>query len=305
MNTPVILAIVEMFGMFALGMLARRLGYIREEEIGRWSTFIMDILFPMLILYSITHDLDRQRLIELWPLPLLGFGTILLGLLAGYLLKIPLRNSRPDIIKTFHLLCCLSNYGFLPLIVIMNLWGSEKIALLFLFNLGNTIGYWTIGVGVLDSRGTAWRRCRNLFNPGFTAIMLALILSLSGLSDYLPEVFFKVCHSAGSAAVPCMLILIGASLYGVKLRRELATIAYLSVIRLLLLPVIFIAILKLLPLAEDVRGVAYILALMPVAVSSTLLTQRYGGSTEFAARAAVVTTLCSGITIPMALAWLI
>ena len=41
--------------------------------------------------------------------------------------------------------------------------------------------------------------------------------------------------------------------------------------------------------------------MMPASMTATILTRRYGGSPDFAARAAVVTTLLSLVTIPVAL----
>jgi predicted permease len=49
-----------------------------------------------------------------------------------------------------------------------------------------------------------------------------------------------------------------------------------------------------------VRNVAVIVALMPVPISSTVLTRRFGGSPRFAAQAAMVTTLLAAVTVPLA-----
>ena len=47
------------------------------------------------------------------------------------------------------------------------------------------------------------------------------------------------------------------------------------------------------------RNIALIVALMPVSVASTIITRRYGGDPDFAARGAVVTTIASGATVPL------
>jgi predicted permease len=110
-----------------------------------------------------------------------------------------------------------------------------------------------------------------------------------------------VADMVGRAAVPCILILIGASLYpfpGIHGKRDLA---YLVFVRLFLLPLLFVSVLWMLPVAQDVRNIALVVALMPASVSSTILTRRYGGDPDFAARSAVVTTIASILTVP---AWL-
>ena len=63
-------------------------------------------------------------------------------------------------------------------------------------------------------------------------------------------------------------------------------------------------LLLLSPLSPDIHNVAVIVALMPVPVSTTLLTRQYGGSPRFAAQAAVLTTLLAVVTVPAAM-WLL
>lgn len=60
---------------------------------------------------------------------------------------------------------------------------------------------------------------------------------------------------------------------------------------------------------EVPRRVALLIAAMPVAVTCGIITERYGGDTELAARGIFATTLVSLVTVPLlmvafeALAW--
>ena len=76
MTIAITLAILEVFGLFAIGALARNSGYINDNEIDRWSKFVLDFLFPAYIFHSITSGLEVNRFIELWPLPLIGLGLV-------------------------------------------------------------------------------------------------------------------------------------------------------------------------------------------------------------------------------------
>ena len=70
----IVIAIVQIFGTFVVGWVARHLGYIREEELNRWSRFAIDFLMPALVFHSIVTSFESERLGELWTLPLVGFG---------------------------------------------------------------------------------------------------------------------------------------------------------------------------------------------------------------------------------------
>lgn len=83
MTFLIIKAILQIFGMFAVGWIARYLKYIKEDEIPRYSAFVIDILFPILIFHSIVGNLRADELSLLWALPFLGFGIILFGAIAG------------------------------------------------------------------------------------------------------------------------------------------------------------------------------------------------------------------------------
>jgi hypothetical protein len=248
----------------------------------------------------LARGLNVERFHALLPLPLLGLGMMLFGALCGVPLRKALRNRDPDVARTFHHLCAINNYGFLPIIIVKDLWGDQGLANLFLLNVGSTIGYWTIGVGLLGG-GNLRSRLRHVLTPNLVGLVLALALCLTGLVRWVPEVVLRVCGMAGDAAVPIMLVLIGASLYPLPRLKDKWDLAWMTVVRLVLLPALTIGIILLVPLDPAVRHVAVIVALMPASVSSTIVTRCYGGSPDFAARAAVLTTLISMVTIPAAL----
>ena len=302
-TVTIIMAIVKLFGVVAVGWLARRLGYIREEDLSRWTHFVIDFLFPLLVFHTIIEGFQAERMGELWMLPVIGFGIVAFGALCGLLLRSGLRTRDSNLVRTFLHLCAINNYGFLPIILVADLWGRAALANLFFLNLGSSIGYWTIGVGLLG--GTDVKKVmRNVFSSPMIALFLALVLCMTRSSRFVPEVILKISELGGAAAVPCILVLIGASLYPFPTIEHKRDVAFMTVVRLALLPVLMILILKWLPISEDVRNIAFIVALMPVSISSVVITRRFGGCPDFAARAAIVTTVLSIATIPFGM-WLL
>ncbi|MFW6154524.1 MAG: AEC family transporter [Planctomycetota bacterium] len=300
MTNDIYLAIAEIFGVFAIGWLGRRMGYLGEPDLQRWSRFVIDFLFPMLIFSTICSHFEADRFGQLWPLPAVGLGMMLAGGLLGFILRRGLWRGDRDLQRTFHHFCAVNNYGFLPIIIVGRLWGDEALANLFFLNLGSNIGYWTVGVTLLGELrwGAALRR---LLSPPLIALSLALVLSLTGAREALPSVVLAISGRAGAAAVPCMLLMVGASLYPLPSLADKRDLAYLTAVRLILLPAMVIAVLLSVPLASDVRNIAIVVALMPTSVSTVILTRRFGGDTDFAARAAIVTTVAAAFTVPAAL----
>lgn len=303
MILSIVLAIAEIFGLFTIGIFARLTGYINEKEIDRWSHMVLDLLFPAFIFSSIVSGFEPEKLNELWPLPFLGFGLVLYGAIAGFLLKFGLNSKNSEKRLTFIYFCAVNNSAYLPIIIIRNLWGDDALANLFFLNLGTTLGIWTIGVGILGA-STLKNVIKNLLTPNLFAALSALFFSLSGYSSYIPGLISRVITSAGSAAVPLMLVLIGASLANKQALRISWPVMYITIVRLILLPLSAIAILKMLPVSSDVFTVTAIVALMPVAVASVIMTRRFGGDSNYAASTALISTVMAIITVPLAM-WIL
>ena len=142
---------------------------------------------------------------------------------------------------------------------------------------------------------------RNIFSVNLYAVAIALLLVAFNIQ--LPTILAKVCNTMGNAAVPLVLIGIGAAIYNSagKLTHHLFDVFYLSVVRLILLPIAIIMMLKFLPLPQDIFRVLAVVSLMPVSSSSVLVARRYGGDIDLASQAIIITTLLSIITAPLML----
>lgn len=305
MTLSIAYSIIQVFGIVALGWVVRHLGYIRDEEdVNRWSRLVLDFLMPALFFDSITNNLEVDRLGEFWMMPLVAFGMIAFGAVMGIALRRGVRSCSPDLVRTFHHCCAVNNYNMLSIVIVGNLWGESALAWLFFFNLSSSMGYWTIGVGLLGATNlrTSWRRT---VSPSLVAIVAALLFSLTGWTTHVPGVLLAICGSVGKAAVPCYLITIGAGIYPFPSLRHGKSLLYLTIVRLVLLPVLTVSALMMLPLGEDVQSIAFVVALMPTAVGSTILARRYGGDPDFAAAAVLVTTAASLVTVPLGLGVLI
>jgi predicted permease len=304
MAVAVISAIAQMFGLFGVGWLIRRLGYIERGDFDRLSRIAVDFFFPALIFSSLVRDLDLSRLPDLWALPLLGIGMMALGAGTGWILKRGLEHRDPDTEKSFLHICAINNFGFLPIFIIENCRPGEMLALFFFFHLGSTIGFWTIGVLTLGSRGDWRATLRRLLTPSLITIPVALAAACLDARTWLPGWLLQVFQKTGALSVPLMIMIIGATVRGGSQRGWWRDIAYLSAIRIVALPALLISLLAMLPLAADVRFICVIVALMPAAATAAVMTRIYGGDSDYAAAVTLVTTLASMATVPVALHWI-
>jgi predicted permease len=299
MTIAIIIALVETGGLLLIGWIARQLRYVTRDEVDRFSIFAVDFLMPLLIFSSTFKGLEVQNLCKLWPLPLLGLGIVVGGMVCGLSFRHGLGSRDPDVRRTFVFFCGINNYGYIPIIMVNTIWGSPAmLANLFLLNLGSTVGLWIFGVNVLG--GAEMKKIvRNMFAPSLVALIAALTVKI--LAIPLPDFFIRITSSAGAAAIPLIIIMMGASLHDVVIKTGWRDLLYSTVIRLVILPLIFIGIFRFLPISPDICNIAMIVALMPVGISSSTFVRRYGGDADFAARATVVSTIIAVITVPVAM----
>lgn len=299
-------SIAELFGLFALGWFIRRRGYAQPEDLDRWGRICAELFYPLLIFHSILRGFDPGRVQQLWLMPALALGLMATGTLFGLLFRFALQNQEPAHRRTFVHCCAMNNFVYLPIFIIQNSPSIPPTALadFFVFNLGSTIGFWTLGVMTLGGSADWRTTLRHLLSPAILSMFAAVLLAWSGARDYLPATLLEVCRNAGSIAVPLMLIIIGASLHGSLQRAQTRDLAFFTGTRLIVLPLIYIGIIRALALPADLELLALIVALMPTSAVSPMMARLYGGSPAFASAATLVTHLGSLITVPLAFWWL-
>jgi len=302
MGWKVFLAIVETCALFAVGGGALKIGYIGRDDIDRWSRFTFNVFTPCLTFASIAENIGRDELKTLWIMPVAGFVIMAAGALLGMVFLPLLRCRTSERKATFVHICAINNYIFLPLIVVGNLFGMGRhAALLMVMNVGSTVGFWTIGVVTL----TGWRKdtlrtaVKQLYSINVVAVALAVAVVLWRVP--VPDPLMKFVRTLGGMAIPLTIILTGAALFrdarGLWLHKVDAGLV--AVTRLGLIPAIYVAVLKFLPLPKEMYEVCFVVALMPAAVSSALVARLYGGDGDLASQSVVTTTLLALVSVPL------
>jgi hypothetical protein len=199
----------------------------------------------------------------------------------------------------------MNNFVYLPIFIIQRSSLPPGIlADFFVFNLGSTIGFWTIGVmtlgGTADWRGTM----RHLMSPAILSMFVAVGMAFAGAKNWLPGPVLGVCQSAGSLSVPLMLVIIGGTISGSFRRDQARDLTLITVLRLAAIPLILFFLIKAVRLSPGMEQIALIVALMPTSAVSPVMARLYGGSPPFAAAATLLTHVLSLATVPLAF-WLL
>lgn len=297
MIVKVLLAIGQTFVFFAVGAAAVKCKYLDSRDVSRLGNFTMDVIFPFCCFASVFHGMQGADPMAVWMPPVLGFGIMALNAIIGLGLQYGLKNRSESRMKAFRQMAAINNYLFLPLIIVESLYGSAGSACLMLFSVGSAVGFWSVGIWVMSQFGLNKETFKNLITSNLIAVLLAVALVCFKVPVH--DEVIRLANGIGMIGTPLMLVLTGASLTlsGAALFREGRDAAWGVLCRLVIIPALTVAVLKMLPMPPMVFNVALIIALMPTSCASVIIVGKYGGDVDYSGQQLLLSTFISPATI--------
>lgn len=304
------LKILPIFLIILLGFFARRKNFISLQTIKEISVAITRFFYPALIFSAFLKNFTAGQLIDGWQLPagtlLLMFSGYLIGIFASKFIKFK-DNKEKD---TFRFQCTINNYSFLPMTVIIVLLGEAKISQLILSTFGSEISVWTFGILALTGNRLRKESFKNLLSVPMMAILFSVLLiflrdktGFTVSNQYLKVLSSSILISIdllGKVTIPLALFIAGARMGEIKMKGILnLKNVFLIILRLFLIPAVAIVLFNLLKFEHDVKIILSIVAIMPTAIASIVLSEAYDGDSEYAAATTFLTHLISFFTIPL------
>jgi malate permease and related proteins len=300
--------VVPVFLLIALGAMLRWRGALNETSEEGLLRLQINLLYPCLILQAVVGNSALRSPANLvWP-PLVGFGTTVLGYVAGHYVGRALGLHVGTGLRTFAFAVGVYNYGYIPVPIMESLYNREHVGVLLVHNLGCELAVW--GVGILMLSGLSLREgWRHVLNPVICTLVVAVALNLSGLTP--PAVVMTAVGALGGCAIPLGLLIVGATVtpYFQRPRQLFAarTTPGACLLRLAVLPVVFLVVARYAPFPIELKRVMVVQAAMPAGMMPLVLARHYGGRPLTAAQIMFSTTALGLLVIPLwlrfGLAW--
>jgi predicted permease len=295
------LAVAPVIALIGLGLPLRRMNWISEAGEETLLNLIVRVLTPCLIFESVVRRATVSGAGDVLMPPVAGFLLTSASLGVAWYVARALGLTIGHGLRTFALAVGLTNYGYLPLPIMDAVFGTGSRAWLFMHNAGVEAAIWTTGVLIVtgESPRAAWRK---LLNAPLLALFVALAVKLTGLGVHIPEVVWTFIHALAVCAVPLGLLLTGASfaphLNDPKQLANPRIILTAWLLRLAVLPWVFLLAARFLPVATELKQVLVVQAAMPTAVISVIVARIYGGRPLIAVQIILGTTALAVFTIP-------
>ena len=298
-------AIIPLFLVGVMGFYFRKHGGMltHADETILW--LLLNLFTPCLIIDSFLGNESLDNLGNLIVAPILGFCTVLIGIVCTRLVGNWLGFQKREQQATFDLTVSLYNYGYIPIPIILLFFGKDVLGMLFVYNVGMELSLWTLGFLILTGHTSLKDSLKRAITPPLIAIVLSLIANAYFNENPLPLSLARIIHMIGQATIPMALLLVGATIFDhfpiLRTLRPIKPVVAGVVLRLLIIPIFFVAMAYLLPIPPQLKTVLCVQAGMPSAVLPIVLIRQYGGDLQLAIRIIVATSVLCLITMP---AWL-
>ena len=305
----IFILISPVFLLIVLGNVLRR---IRVPDLSFWEVndkLCYWVLIPALLFHFISQVSLSSEMLYIYAFIVFAgfvvtFGiSVLIGKLIGY----------PPEIWTSILQGSMRQNAFIALAIAGSFFGTEglKIASLFMFIYVPAINIIIITTMVVSLKNTHQKDSKkaisNIFieiakNPFILAMIAGLLVSLFPREKI--SILIDTTELLGSAALPIMLLTIGAKIKVRDLTLKITPIIISNSLKLIILPVVVYFIASYFRLSQIEIVVAVIFASVPTATMSYTLAKQFGADDQLMRGILTTQVALSFITIPLLLAFI-
>lgn len=292
-------AILPIVAIAAVGFV---LGRVRDIDVEPLNTVTVYVLVPALVFHSLTTtDIGGETLIKV----LVGvavFVVVMVALAEG--VGRVLGEAEP-IQSALVMVSAFSNSGNYGIPLSEFAFGSVGRATAVLYLVGQSIVMYTVGVYLASRSGGThgFGAVKKVFTlPLMYAVVLAILARLLGLVPPVDSTAMTTLRLVGDSSIPLMLILIGIQLAGANYGAALSRVGSANVLKLLVAPVVALAIAVVLDFGNATVARVFILeCAAPAAITSLILLIEFSGGRsvggvsgpEYVSAAVLTTTLVS------------
>ncbi len=299
------------FSLMLLGFILRKKTNIPENAgtvLAKLETFIF---VPALSLFTQMTKCTIDNFKENAKLMLYGLIIIVVSVIASYpLSKLFVRKSEnvkdgAYMQNVYKYALAFGNYGFMGNFIVLGVWGTDMFYKysLFLFFVVAFCSSWGLYILIPKEQnvGILANLKKGLLTPPIIALVLGMVIGLSGITKYVPQFMLSAIESAGDCQGPVAMVLAGFVIGGYNFKKLVLNkkVYFVTLLRLIILPAIMMLVMKLLGAGDELMTLALIAFATPIGLNTIVYPAAYGGDTETGASMTMISHILSVATIPL------
>ncbi len=285
-----------MFIYVAVGVIMARTKILKHEGRSSFINLLLDITLPCMILNSFNVEITIYELIDAGKIMIMSLVCMFI---AWVLAKILWRNASKSRRAVLEFATLFSNAGNAGLPIVASVFGAQGVFFASFYLIPVRVFIWTLGLSLFVDEVDFKARLKILMKtPSLLVVFIGLGLMLMPFK--LPRVVSVAVKNIGDMTGPLSMMIIGAALGESDLRSAFEVDAFkLTAVRLVLMPVLYIFLLKYSGVDALLWQVVVVLTAMPAAANTEIIAEMYGKDYHFAARCVVVSTVISLVSVPI------
>ena len=292
---------ILLFILILVAYIASKIKFLPANSNKVLADLVVNITNPATILYAVatsSHALSNGAVLSILGITILTLGGQMI--LAHGFTKFLRIERRPAGVYRFMLV--FSNCGFLGYPVVRALFGADAVFVASMYNLIFQILCFTYGVRQVGGDPSAREfRPKMCLTPIVVTSVLALILYLANVPFH--PMVVETLSLLDRITSPASMLVIGCVLAAYPIKTIFGRWhAYVfCLVRLIVIPVIVWAVLRLFVTDPLIFGVMVVLSALPAATNTVLICSKYNGDESTAASGLFLSTTLSLITLPILL----
>ena len=291
-----------LFGLIVIGYILVKTKVLPESSASILSKLENTVFIPALVMKTFIENFTIERISVAWKLLLCGFLLILIvGPLSILVSKLASKDTYIQKIYIYGL--TFSNFSFMGNAIVSSLFGDIFFEyLIFTLALWMLIYLWGVPRLLLydsDKKQTFKENIKSFINPMFISMIIGMIIGLVKIP--IPNWIESIISVSASCMSPIAMLLTGVAISFISLKDTFTSVKIylLCIVKLIIMPLLFIGITYFLKLPSTVYLCSLCVLAMPFGLNTIVIPSAAGKDTSVAAGLAVVSHLLSCITIPV------
>jgi len=272
---------------------------LNDTHTSGMAELLVKVAVPCSVFMSLMRPFSAALLLESVATFFIISTIFLLGILAGYgLARAQKTSADARVVLAYGV--GFGNVGFMGIPVIQAVFGYEGLFYVAMALMSFNVLTFTLGIRMFDKSKVSKKESLKIIlrNTALIATFIGFAFFLTGFR--LPEALEGGVSLIAGLTSPISMILIGAILAKQRIVETLLDFKLLPSIalRLLVIPLLSLAILRLVVPNPIMLGVIVTLMAMPPAALTAIFAEQYGGDAVTGSRLVVIGTLLCAITVP-------
>ncbi|KOA21483.1 putative transporter YfdV [Clostridium homopropionicum DSM 5847] len=288
--------VIILFLIVGVGYYSRKRNIINDEINKGLTKLLLEVTMPLMIVASFDYSFSKELMKNI--IYMLLYSSLIHGalILISRILYNKYSKEKKDILR---FATVFSNCGFMGFPVVGSIFGKIGILYASIFNIPYNILSWTFGIMLYTENKDSKNLKKVLLNPGIIAVIIGIILFIFSIK--IPQTIYSTIKLVGDITTPLSMIIVGVMIAEVDFKKifKKSSLYYIAFVRLILVPILTFAILKIIRVEELLIDVAIVIEAMPAAAVTAIFAEAYSKEPELASEIVFFTTFLSVVSIPV------